>query len=279
MSSPSILPFAPQYLREAELQSFGLPTVAVVPDIMNQVQFASLMIDEACGAIDGDGNGSLVYTTRVQRILLQTRNRNLVQLAYKPIVGLTQSAVDTITAAASGASASGGTSQPYLTGNLQASTINAFGGTVLSGIVACSGRYGYTRQDQSIAYPDLFSFINPLNLVTMFGGPAPWVAIDIGNTDYDYKSGEVWIPAGLQLQKYSEILITYTAGFNPLQVPFTLKQVCVALVKNLGAKGGGTTGVKGIQLSRAGANITMSDTVMDPTLDVMLTPFKKVQAY
>ena len=279
MSTQPILPFAPMYLGETELQVFGLPTPSCVPDIMSQVALASLLIDESCGMIDGDGNGSLVYTTRWQRILLQTRNRNLVQLAYKPIVGLDQSKVDDITSWAEAFSSSGGLpAQPYLCGNLQASTYTAFGGARLSGIVAASGRYGYTRQDQSIAYPDLFSFINPLNLVTMFGGPAPWVAIDIQNTDYDHKTGEVWIPAGLQLQKYSEILIAYTAGFDPTRMPFMIKQVCCGLVKNLGMKGGGTTGMTSISM-KSGPNVQMSPNLLDPTLDAMLQPFKKVQAY
>ncbi len=277
MSSP-ILPFSPCYLSLAELQAYGLPTPDVVPDVMNQVKFASVMIDEACGRIDDDGNGSLVYTTYTQRILLQTRNRNLVQLAYKPIVGISQATVDSITAAAT--AVTGDMSQPYLSGQLLASTIqSAVVPGLLSGIIACSGRYGYTRQDQSIAYPDLFAFINPLNLVTMFGGPAPWVAVDVSNADYDYKSGELWVPAGLQLQKYSEIWITYNAGYNPFQIPFVIKQVCAALVKNLMAKGGGTTGVVGIQLSRAGANVTMNPLVIDQTLDAMLQPFRKVEAY
>lgn len=278
MSSPSLLPFAPCYLLQSELNTYGLPSPAFQPDIMNHVKFASVMIDEACGRIDGDGNGSLVYTTYTQRILLQTRNRNLVQLAYKPIIGLPQSTVDLLTA--SGMAITGDMTQPYVSGQLTASTTqSAVVPGMLSGIIAASGRYGYTRQDQSIAYPDLFAFINPLNLITMFGGPAPWVAIDVSNTDYDYKTGEVWVPAGLQLQKYSEIWITYTAGYNPLQMPPTIKQVCAALVKNLMAKGGGTTGVVGIQLSRAGANVTMNKVAIDDTLDAMLAPFKKFEAY
>lgn len=278
MSSPSLLPFAPCYISQDELQAYGLPSPSLQPDVMNLVKAASVMIDEACGRIDGDGNGSLVYTTYTQRILLQTRNRNLVQLAYKPIVGLPQSTVDTLMA--SGMAVTGDITQPYVSGNLLASTtMSQLVPGLLSGIVAASGRYGYTRQDQSIAYPDLFAFINPLNLITMFGGPAPWVGIDVANTEYGATSGEVWIPAGLQLQKYSEIWITYTAGFNPLRMPATIKQVCCALVKNLMLKGGGTTGVVGITLGGGAGNIQANKLAIDETLDAMLMPFKKVEAY
>jgi hypothetical protein len=163
-------------------------------------------------------------------------------------------------------------------GTLIANTINApFGG--LSGLIAASGRYGYTRQDTSLAYPDLFAFINPLNLVTMFGGPAPWVPMDISNTDYDFKTGECWIPAGLQLQRYSEVWLTYNSGFDPRAIPRGVKWACSALVKNLLAKGGGTTGLSSFSLSRAGANMMMLPEVIDPTIQAMLAPYTNIKTY
>jgi hypothetical protein len=175
------------------------------------------------------------------------------------------------------ASASGSMNY-YLTGQLQPSTFIGPMGT-LSGIVGASGRYGYTRQDMSIAYPDLFAFINPLNLVTMFGGPAPWVAVDITNTDYDYKTGETWIPAGLQLQRYSEILIVYTSGFDPNAMPPGIKLATACLVKNALAKGDGTTALTSMSLSRSGASFGfMPGSIIDPTVDGLLLPFKKVMS-
>lgn len=266
--------FIPSYIFPSELQQFGLPSPTAQPDIMNLVYLASGIIDEACGRIDGDGNGSLVFTTYTQRILMQTRNRNLALLPIKPIVPVTQDMIDTLTAAATA-----GSGNYYLTGNLQVNTFNSPWG-MLSGIVGASGRYGYTRQDMSIAYPDLFAFINPLNMVTMFGGPAPWVAVDITNTDYDPKTGECWIPAGLQLQRYSEIIVTYNSGYDPNNMPGAVKLACAALVKNAMARGDGTTGLAGISLSRSGANFTfMQGSLVDPTVDGLLTPFKSVRAY
>ena len=170
-----------------------LPNSTQQPDILNLIQLASLIIDEWCGRIDSDNSGSMVYSTYTARILLQTRNRNLIQLPIRPIVGVSQATVTALQALAP----SGGPNI-YYTGVIP-NTLNNFTGQ-LSGLVSASGRYGYTRQDMSVAYPDLQALINPLNLVTMFGGPAPWVAIDITQTDYDSRSGEVWIPAGLQLR-------------------------------------------------------------------------------
>jgi hypothetical protein len=258
----------------SELTSYGLPSPVAQPDILNLIYLASSIIDEACGRIDGDGNGSLVFTTYTQRILMQTRNRNLALLPLKPIVPLTQDQIDNLAA-----SGSNGTPNYYLTGALQPSVfLNPWG--TLSGIVGASGRYGYTRQDMSIAYPDLFAFINPLNLVTMFGGPAPWVAVDVTNTDYDAKTGEVWIPAGLQLQRYSEILITYNSGYDPTCMPIGIKMACACLVKNAMAKGDGTTALTSMRLGRSGANMEfVPGSLIDPTVDALLTPYKVVRAY
>lgn len=263
--------FTPLYIFEAELTSYGLPDVATFPDILNLVQFASAFLDEECGRIDGDGNGSLAYTTFFQRILLQTRNRNLIQLPMKPIVGITQATVDVLVALAA---ASG---NHYYSGVI-ANTVNQPNGD-LSGVVAASGRYGYVRQDQSVGYPDLWAPFNPMTLVTIFGGPAPWVALDVSAMDYDAKTGEAWIPAGLQLQRYSEVLIQYNAGYDPRSMPPVLKHVCASLVKNAMAKGNATTAMLGLTLGKSGANATFGANLMDPTLDRMLTPYRNIRAY
>jgi len=267
-------PFIPCYVFESELQTFGLPSSVAQPDIMNLVYLASSIIDEACGRLDGDGNGSLVFTTYAQRILMQTRNRNLAFIPITPLAPVSQTVYDDLVSLASAT----GVPNYYLTGNLQVSTQYGPWGT-LSGLIGASGRYGYTRQDMSIAYPDLFAFINPLNLVTMFGGPAPWVPIDITQTDYDFKSGEVWVPAGLQLQRYSEVMFIYTAGFDPRAMPIGVKLACACLVKNAMARGDGTTALTSMRLGRSGANMEfVPGSLIDPTVDNLLTPYRVVRA-
>lgn len=265
-------PFTSCYLFENELSQYGLPTPDRQDDIMNLVELASAIIDEACGRIDGDGNGSLAFTTYTSRILLQTRNRNLMVLPMRPVVGVPQSTVDELIA--SGGMVEG---KNYYYSGVQANTITQRNLGTLSGIISASGRYGYTRQDMSISYPDLFAFINPLNLVTMFGGPAPWVPMDISNTDYDNKTGELWIPAGLQLQRYSEVLISWNAGWDPRIIPRPVKLVCAAIVKNAMMRGGATA-LMSMNLGRAGANMSFGSDLLDPRLDQMLVPYKIVRA-
>lgn len=268
--------FTPCYVLPEEFGLFGLPCSGTQPDIMPLVLTASMLIDEACGRIDGDGNGSLVFTTYTSRLLMQVRNRNLVEIPMKPLSSVTPATVADLQALAATGTYNGAPFNPYYAGDLQANTQNNAAGW-LSAFVWASGRYGYTRQDQSLAYPDLFAFINPLNLVTMFGGPAPWTPIDITNTDYDRKTGECWVPSGLQLQRYSEIWVQYNSGFDPRYMPRAIKYACVAIVKNLLAKGG-TTGQVSFSLARSGANLTMMPEVIDPTIDAMLGPFKNVRS-
>lgn len=269
---PSYPQFAPRYLAPTELNSFGLPTSDVQPDIMTLVEMASLIIDEECGRVDGDGNGSLAYTTWVHRCLLQTRNRNLVETPMKPLV-----AVDGGTVQALKDAISGDFNWTYT--GVQANTVASALGGGLVPIIGCSGRYGYTRQDMSIAYPDLFAFINPLNLVTMFGGPAPWVPIDVTQIDFDPRTGELWIPAGLQLQRYSEVMLIYNSGWNPLAMPRIIKHVCASVVKNALAQGDATTFLTGLSMAKSGLNIRFNGGLLDPTLSAMLTPFKNVRSY
>jgi hypothetical protein len=263
-------PFAPSFLFETELAQYGLPLPAQQPNIMNLVALASSIIDEECGRIDGDGNGSLVFTTYIQRILLQTRNRNLIYLPMKPLAP-----VDTATVTALQAAASGNVNNTFT--GVQANTlISGFTGT-LSAIIAASGRYTYGRQSSDMGYPNVYMYLNPLTLLTLFGGPAPFLTMDVSQADYSANTGEVWIPAGLQLQQYSEVIIIYNSGYSPFAMPPVIKHVCASLVKNALAKGNATTAMMSLSLGKAGATATFQPQLIDPTLDRMLTPFRTLR--
>jgi len=265
--------FQPWFIFPQEYQSYGLPTNVSQPDIDNLVQFCSGIIDVHCGRTDGDGNGSLVYSTYQERLLMGSPGRNIVTLPIKPIVAVTAATIATLM----GLDAASGTSS-YFTGCLP-STITNQGSGQLSGILACSGRYAYTRRDQAMSYPDLNAIINPQNLMTLFGGPAPWIPVDVSSIDYDFKTGEAWIPAGLQLQRYSEIIITYTTGYDPRYLPKLLKNATASLVKNMMLRGSGTTNILSQSVGRAAFNVTVTPDIVDPNLVRMLQPFCVTRAY
>jgi hypothetical protein len=267
-----IAQFTPRFIFENELATYGLPSPTQACEIMGLIDMASVAIDEYCGRIDGDGNGSLVYTTYTQRCLLQTRNRNLVEIPMKPVAVVTP---DVSAALQAQAETSGASGNYWFTGVLP-NTLTSFTKD-LSGIIGCSGRYGYTRQDLSSGYPDLFATINPLTILALFGGPAPWIPVDVTQIDYDNRTGEAWIPVGLQLQRYSEILITYNSGFDPNRIHPLIKRVTSSLVKNAMAMGNATTALRGLTVAKSGVNYHLYGDLFDPTLDRMLTPFKNVR--
>jgi len=256
--------FQPRFIFESELGDFGLPARSAVPNIMSLVDGASSLIDETCGRQDTDGNGSLVYTTYTQRYLIP-EGRNLLRLFFRPLA-----TVDTNLVAMMSASG-----QNYYTGCQATTIVTAANG--LSPIISCSGRYGYSRRASQQVYPDLNYGANILQIASFFGGPPAWTPIDVTMIDFDSETAELWVPAGLYLSQYTEIVVTYNSGFNPFCLPRSLKNVCAMVVRNFLARGGGTTGLKSLSTGRVRAEFT--DDMIDPTVERMLRPFFTVVGY
>ena len=275
--------FRPRFIMAEELKSYGLPDPSIQPDILALVDGASSLIDQYCGRTDGNGIGSLVYTTYAERILFQAVNRNIIRVSFKPLVAVDQTTVNNLVASAN-APLTSPTGDPLTQTNwfwtgVQASTITA-SSVGLSPILGASGRYGYTRRGQSMIYPDLNYGANLLMVATFFGGPPSWTPIDVTMIDVDMQtqSGELWIPAGLYLSQYTEAIVVYNSGYDPLHMPPAIKNSTAALTRNFLARGGGTTGIRA--LSTAGAvNVTFTEELIDDTIKRWLAPYTTVIAY
>ena len=275
--------FAPRYILPNELSRYGLPDQTDQSNILSLVDAASSLIDQYCGRTDGSGQGSLAYTTYAERILFQARNRNIVRVSFKPIVPLDASVVNNLVASAN-APLTDPTGDPLLYTNYfwtgcQASTITT-ASLGLSPILGASGRYGYGRRSEFAVYPDLNYGMNLLMVASFFGGPPNWTPIDVSMIDWDNmsQSGEVWVPAGLYMSQYTEMMIIYNSGYDPLNMPPAIKQSCAALVRNFLARAGGTTGVK--SLTAAGTvNVMFSDELIDETIQRWLNPYMNIIAY
>jgi hypothetical protein len=264
--------FQSRYIFENELATYGLGSLgtADITDLLNLVDTASTMIDEFCGRTDGDGNGSLVYTTYQERILAESPGRNFYYIPHRPLVGLTVAQVNNLEAediAASGY---------YYTGVLPSTTVLANG--TLSAILAASGRYTPGRRDQYGFGDEPNSYLNPLNTITFFGGPPPWEQIDLVNLDYDPKTGQVWLSSGLYLARYSEVVMIFNSGFDPANMPKQIKRACAAMVKNLAAKGGGTTGMKTFSSSKIGVAAEFDPDIIDGNVQRLLSAFQSMRA-
>lgn len=296
-SSPTVYPlrgiFQPRFILPNELSLFALPDANRQPAILSLVDAASELIDVYCGRVDGTGQGSLVYTTYIERLLLQARNRNILRVSFKPMVALSQNYINLVTASANNVPLNKQgqpleytllTTNYYWNGAQAANTpLNTMGaspvpGSTLSPILGCSGRYGYARRSEFAIYPDLNYGMNLLQVASFFGGPPNFTAIPVASIDFDVASGEIWVPAGIYLSQYTEIVIIYTSGYDPLNMPRAIKHACAALVRNYLSRGGGVTGLRSIQTGGA-VNVSFSQDLIDTTIERMLDPYKNVIAY
>lgn len=286
-ATPQVLPargtFQPRYVLPNELPLFGLPDVNRQPAILSLVDAASTLIDQYCGRTDGTGTGSLSYTTYVERILMQALSRNIARLTFKPLVAIPANVMANYQASANYIPPN--PKNPLLNVNyfysgFQANTlgINGVPFSSITPILGCSGRYSYGRRSEAAIYPDFNYGANILQIAAFFGGPPNWTPVDLTQSDFDISTGEIWIPAGLYLANYKEIVVQYNSGFDPLNMPRPIKHACAMLIRNFLSRGGGTTGLRSMMLT-GGANVSFTEDLIDSTVENMLDPFKVLMAY
>jgi hypothetical protein len=262
--------FQPRFIAPGELATYGLPTQADLPTIMTAVEAASKLIDEHCGRTDGDGNGSLAYATYTERLYMQSPGRNLFRLSFKPLKALDQAVQASLLAieAVSGA---------YYYSGFVPNTIFRTGTTTLSPLLSVSGRYAFARRDSAKVFPDFGLGANPLQIAGIMGSPPPWNNIDVSAIDFDTQTGELWVPVGIYGYQYQEVIATYNAGFDPTNLPRSIKHACSAVVKNYISRGGGVTGLKSLVASKVHA--TFGDSLIDSTVERWLQNYVTVMAY
>lgn len=281
---PTRGPFCPRFILQSETLMYGLPDANRQPNILSLVDGASVLIDQHCGRTDGWGQGSLIYSTYMERIPLQARGRNVLRVNFKPMIGVDESTVSMLAASAN-APINPNVQNPVLNKNWYWTGVRAnyisnpsIPGNTLSPIIGASGRYGYGRRSEFAVYPDLNYGMNPLMIASFFGGPPNFTPIDVTKIDVMGDIGEIWVPAGLMLSQYTEVVVAYNAGFHPLYLPSPLKVACAMVIKNMLSRGGGVSGLR--SLTAAGtANVSFTPDLIDGNIDSILSPFKNVVAF
>lgn len=98
---------------------------------------------------------------------------------------------------------------------------------VLSG----TGRYSFSRRGDVATNGNLSQF-NLLAALTRFGGPPIWELWQPFNSNtWDERTGEVWVPAGIMLEYYTEVMIRYIAGFPVDNIPSIIKFATAEIMK------------------------------------------------
>lgn len=132
------------------------------------------------------------------------------------------------------------------------------------------GRYGYSRR--STSNNNVLNEFNLLAVMTTFGGPPVWEPFDLSHTDFASDTGQVWIPAGIMLAYYSEVRISYIAGWQYENLPDIIKVATGNIVNAQSA-----TPLNGnLKLIKAGDTQMerFLDTVLDKDTRMMLAPYR-----
>ncbi len=97
-------------------------------------------------------------------------------------------------------------------------------------IISGVGRYAYGRKGD-VADWNMNQY-NLLAAMSKFGGPPVWELWrqPLANI-WDSETGDVWAPAGVMLEYYSEIKIRYVAGFSQDAIPQAVKLACAELIR------------------------------------------------
>lgn len=102
--------------------------------------------------------------------------------------------------------------------------------TPIARLISGQGRYGYGRRGDAAKYQvDEFNLLASLS---HFGGPPAWEFFPVvgNNTGVDPGSGQVWVPAGVMLAYYSEVMIQYVAGYAAGNLPSAIKAACANII-------------------------------------------------
>jgi hypothetical protein len=133
------------------------------------------------------------------------------------------------------------------------------------------GRYGYGRRSDQTA-GDMQEF-NLLAVIASFGGPPLWIPWAVANASVEYKSGEIWVPAGVLLAYFSDVKFWYVSGFPFASLDTNVKQACANIIANLGDKGLGAN-IRTRSLPGSTATTKFENDVIDANTRQMLWPFK-----
>lgn len=129
-------------------------------------------------------------------------------------------------------------------------------------IVSARGRYAMPRRGE---WP-----IDALtsDVALTFGLPGSWTDLDPGSIDIFAATGELTFPLNPVGLGFSEVEITYTAGFDVL--PNAVKVACGQIVRNLQATP--ALNVRSGSLDRIHLEY-FSDTLVDQTVRTLLAPY------
>lgn len=138
---------------------------------------------------------------------------------------------------------------------------------LLSGV----GRYGYGRRGTQIA-GNMQEF-NLLAVVSNFGGPPLWIPWTVTNASVSFRTGEIWVPAGVLLDYFTDVRIWYIAGFSASGLPSNIKQACANIIL-LGKETGLGANIRSRGMRESTTVSKWENNMIDKNTREILDPFK-----
>ena len=99
-------------------------------------------------------------------------------------------------------------------------------------LIDAKGRYGYGRRDKRTMNMINYDYVAAL---AVFGNPPRFTNIDVNQISFYEATGEMWFPTGLFLIGFSEVEVTYVAGF--VEIPARIKSALAMIVNSVCTKG------------------------------------------
>lgn len=131
-----------------------------------------------------------------------------------------------------------------------------------SPIVSVRGRYTVPRRGE-VPLEDA-----RLDIALAFGLPGTWTDIDPASLEFDARTGELTLPISVVGLWFSEVEITYTAGYST--IPDAIKYACAQVVHN--AQNTPAVNVRSSQLDRVRMDYFAPD-LLDASVRSLLAPF------
>ena len=132
-----------------------------------------------------------------------------------------------------------------------------------SPFVSVRARHGVARGPNAVTLAEM---------IAPFGGPPAWVVLDPLQVDFNALTGEIWLPTGIFGTPYTEVELTYTAGYD--QVPEAVKLACAQIIRNLESHPG--TNVSMARLDRLHLEY-FAGSLLDEDVRQLLAPFTAVR--
>ena len=97
----------------------------------------------------------------------------------------------------------------------------------IASVISVLGRISYTRRGDSMLQMQEYAM---LQAASAFGGAPAWQDVQITANDIDKHTNQIWCPVGILMVPYSEIRVSYLAGFSVAGLPYQVKQAVANVV-------------------------------------------------